>query len=262
MIPPPQRFEHPAMNTLFTVRMHCGDRRSAAAAAGMAFRLLEELEAALSRFRPDSEISRINALQAGESLLLSELTRDCLAIAFEAGRITDGLFEIALPDPVYPDGTDGAYQLDPDRPRITCIRPGRRIDVGGIGKGFALDRMAAVLRELGIASALISAGDSTHLATGPDAWEIAPAGSAEPRRVALRQEALSTSGLDVQGAHIVHPDTGAPPPYAFRRVWVRHASAALADACSTACMVMDAAELDAFSAARAADYAILTLPRS
>ena len=248
-------FDTQGMNALFTIRIHHHEGDEARRLAGNCFRQLEEIEAQLSRYRHDSDVSRISALKAGESMLLTEVTYRCLQRSIEAATMTAGLFDATLGSQTWGAGlrgeepVKGVLKLSPDRPEITCEAAGREIDFGGIGKGFALDEMASTLLDLGGESALLSCGSSTHLAIGNYTWSMALRGDKEEFKIELNSQALSASGIGEQGAHVVHPDTGQPPAYRFQRVWVVAPSAALCDALSTACLIMDEEELLDFAAA-------------
>ena len=234
-------FRHEAMHTVFKLRFGGETTTVPAILAGECFRLLDELEAHLSRFRPDSDVARIRQLKAGESLWVTEATEDCLRVALQAHIETDGLFDAAIPEPGEPRGE---LQIHPEKPFVQCTRPPCRIDLGGIAKGFALDKMAAHLQTLGCTSALLSAGGSTHLAYGPDTWPLRVAATGKQYR--LKNAALSYSGVDQQGSHIRHPETGVAPEYARKQATLQAASAALADAYSTAALLMNGEELERF----------------
>jgi len=247
------------MNAAFSLRLDCPDASQAEEAASACINQLEILDSELSRFRHDSDVSRINHLGAGQSLLVSEATYACLRQAFDIQAITAGLFDVTLGASTWPDGhapdrsADPAGQLElaPDRPLVTCLVPGREIDLGGIGKGFALDQLAITLKSYRIESALLCAAASTMLALGPHSWPIALTGNGEVERIGLQGRALSASGIGIQGAHVIHPDfLDDEPPYLFERVWLIADGAATADACSTACLLMADDEIDAFADVR------------
>ncbi len=242
---------HEAMNTTFSLRL-AGD--AAGLAGDLAFELfheLDRLEDKLSRFREDSEVTRINRLRAGESLRLSEECDACLRLALDLHGRTGGRFDVTLgraiehrkgggtgPAPA----STGQLALDPTEPMISCLEPGREIDLGGIGKGFALDQLNRRLDEWDAPDSLLAAGASTQLARGGRRWPIELRGEAASHGLELGEAALSASGTRIQGAHVVHPDpdwrgTG------WTRLWVIAASAAEADAWSTAAMLMDRDEL-------------------
>jgi thiamine biosynthesis lipoprotein len=258
-------FSAEGMNTLFSLRLRHEDRKVAEGFAGNGFRLLEELEADLSRYRPDSDVSRINNLATGESMLLNAPTYKCLRIALQATEHTAGLFDPSVGADTaighqrsMAGRAEGGFALSSERPEITCQLAGRKIDLGGVGKGFALDEMAAVLLDLGVDSALLSSGASTHLALGSKSWTLHLRGDLDGLELELSNEALSSSGLGEQGAHVVHPDTGGAPDYVFKRVWVVAESAALADAYSTACLLMNEAEVASFAEVRRRQVRIFT----
>lgn len=251
-------FEAEAMNTQFVLRIHHAVRSLAFGLAGNCFCQLEDLESELSRYRPDSEVSRINSLKAGDSMLLADATHRCLQRAMEATAATAGLFDITIgalteqsdDNVAMADVEEGRLALSPDRPQITCDVPGRQIDFGGIGKGFALDEMAVTLADLEVASAFLSSGGSTHLALGEKTWGVELVGDENRFKLKLKGKALSSSGTAELGSHVLHPDTGEAPEYSFKRVWVIADNAAHADAFSTACLLMDEQELQGFVASQ------------
>jgi len=232
--------------------MYYPDVNIAQSIAGCCFRLLEELEANLSCFRPDSEVCRINSLKAGESMLLSSTTYRCLRKALEASEKTAGLFDATLGSQMQDNRIEplcGRFSLSPDRPHIVCNEAGRKIDFGGIGKGFALEEMASTLKDQEVESALLSSGTSTHLAIGSRPWSFSLCGDRKPIEISLQEQAVSSSGIGIQGAHVIHPDLGISPAYHFKRVRVVADSATLADAFSTACLLMDPTEIESFQTA-------------
>lgn len=249
-------FSVEAMNTTFCLRLDHPDRKQAEDAASACFLRLEELESLLSRYRPDSDVSRINAMQSGESLLIDESTYNCLMEAAAAGRDTAGLFDVTLgaltqKNPPKESSTlDGQLEIALDRPQVRCLQAGRHIDLGGIGKGYALDQLALRLQDFQLHSALLCAGASTLLAQGPQAWPVLLQGDRDTLPISLCGQALSASGTGVQGAHVVHPDLPEQPNLVLKRVWLTAPSAAMADAYTTACLIMDREDLRGFHQAR------------
>ncbi len=250
-IPNLHRFDQQAMNTIFSLRIEHPDRAHALRTAGACFRELERLESVLSRYREGSDISRINSLRAGEQLFIEEATYECLKLAALAYGVTGGLFDVTLGARIEhrKQGQEGdlpplagRIELAPDRPLARCIEPGRQIDLGGIGKGYALDHLAGVLREAGIESALVGCAGSTLLCMGPREWPAVLQGETHQEKISLREEALSASGTGFQGAHILHPEEEQPETM-FRRVWIIAATAAMADAFSTASLLLTEAEI-------------------
>jgi thiamine biosynthesis lipoprotein len=247
-------FAHEAMNTTFHLRIPPGDPLHRRSVSRLCFEELDRLEGHLSRFIEGSDISQINAMQAGDRLFVSEACHACLIEALRMYQETGGLFDVTLGRRIEhlksgeegtPPAVEGHLMVDPERPLIVCEQPGRQIDLGGIGKGYALDCLREILIEWGIDSGLISAGASTQLAFGPPGWPIELAGDGERITLPLENEALSVSGTGVQGSHIVHPDGGeVGPGLAYKRLWLTAPTAARADAWSTAILLMTDEQID------------------
>lgn len=260
-IPDAHRFTHDAMNTTFSLRLRGVDQDVARGMAGECASLLDSLESRLSRFIEGSDVSRINHLRAGETLYLSEPCHQCLLLALEAHAHTGGLFDITLGTRIEHRKAGGGGPLPllagklavhPDVPAITCESPGREIDLGGIGKGFALDQLKLLLTEWGAPDALLAAGASSLLAFGPTAWPVDLIGEREAARVFLTNQALSASGTGIQASHIVHPGgPDAMPAMPCRRVWVIADTAALAEIWSTALMLVAPGDMPAWIAGHA-----------
>ncbi len=248
-----RRFSHEAMNTVFEVYATHANGQYAAQAAQAAFALVDRLEGELSRFRPNSDISRLNHLTAGESARVGEAAIECLLIARHLYDLTDGAFDVAI-------GTGlSSLEIDADAFLIRATAGGVRVDLGGIGKGYAVDLMAELLEDWGLDRAFVHAGFSSALALEPpagcDGWPLTLSDPGERSRVfarlSIRQTALSASGVR-KGDHILDPRTGAPVRGRLA-AWValprpvaaapaspglRLAPAAVADALTTAFMVL------------------------
>jgi thiamine biosynthesis lipoprotein len=232
-VPGVRRFSHVAMATVFEVHCVHGDERYAGQAAQAAFEVVDRLELELSRFVANSDVSRVNSLAAGEATRVSPSTMECLEIARR-------LYDL----------TGRAFDIDPDGFAVCARADGVHLDLGGIGKGYAADRMAELLEEWEVPHALVHGGFSSVLALeGPpdrEGWPLtlsAP-GPGENRvlaRVAARQTAFSASGTQ-KGAHILDPRTGQAAH--DRAAWValpRDAAgspAAVAEGLSTAFMIL------------------------
>jgi thiamine biosynthesis lipoprotein len=240
------QFNHRAMATHFQVRIANEERTYAAQAAQAALDLLDRLESRLSRFRSNSEIAQISRLAPGEKMRLSEPSFACLEIAKRMELVTHSAFS-ATPAALQTQASLPQWNLLREELCIRCETGQLQFDLGAIGKGFALDRMAELLRQWDCPSFLLVAGGSSILAGDPPnsspGWSCGLGDDDAPERYFLSHASLSGSGLAVKGQHIVDPRTGHP---ALRqaRAWVLADTAAESDAFSTACMVLSAPELE------------------
>jgi thiamine biosynthesis lipoprotein len=249
-----RRFSHEAMNTVFEVHVANADARYAAEAAQAAFALVDRLEGELSRFRPNSDIARLNHLRAGERARVGEAALECLLIARHLFDLTGGAFDVAIGSGL------PSLEIDGDTFEVRAAADGVRVDLGGIGKGYALDLVAELLEEWGLDRAFVHGGFSSALALEPPegagGWPLTLSNPREPsrvlRRLSMRQAALSASGVR-KGDHIRDPRSGhaargrlaawvalprpaGPGPEAAGGL--RLAPAAVADALTTAFMLL------------------------
>ena len=278
MIPSPvHRFSHQAMGSFFEVTIAGDEGSYAGQAAQAAFNEIDRLERLFSRFDPTSEISRIGRLRPGESLLIGVETFECLSVAERVRAETNGAFDINVRSAMKYGGSELNSQTHTEfQEEIRYVsansfelattgqgfevRLGERaggpwrpmdLDLGAIGKGYALDKALAVLADWSIVNALIHGGTSTAVAVGnapeKQGWPVGVGGGwpcqEAPREILLTGRALSGSGTEVKGQHIVDPRTGTPAR-GHAAAWALHPAAASADALSTAFMVMDTAEVE------------------
>jgi thiamine biosynthesis lipoprotein len=244
-----RRFSHAAMATVFEVHCAHPDAGYARQAAQAAFDLVDRLEAELSRFIANSDVSRINHLAASESTRVSPETMECLEIAWHLHALTAGAFDVSIGSGL------GRLELVPEEFAVHAREGGARIDLGGIGKGYAVDRMAEVLEEWEIPHALVHGGFSSVLALEAppdrDGWPLtlsAPGDGRVLARVSAQRRALSASGVR-KGDHILDPRTGRP--VRDRAAWASvpagseagDSPAAMAEGFSTAFMILSAEEV-------------------
>jgi len=252
------------MGTTFEVIFAESNAEYARQASQAVFTEIDRIEALFSRFDPCSEISMINRLNSGQSLSVSVDVYGCLTTAFLIQDRTKGAFDINF---AASNRTDSEWQrksvetrrskhgflvkYQDKQPEQMCC--GVDFDLGGIGKGFALDKALDIFRDWSIENALIHGGTSTALAIGDapqgkKGWPVGVGGNwpvLKEFRLFLKSRALSGSGFEVKGSHIINPETGQKASGHFG-AWVSHPSAAVADALSTAFLVMDPPEVAAY----------------
>lgn len=272
-VPGMKRFSHEAMATTFEVVVVHEDEHYAAQAAAAAFEEVDRLEGELSRFIENSDISRINSFFSGEPMLLGLDAFDCLEISARIYRETKGAFDItigslfkcwrnddgSLREPTEEElsvaraktGTD-LLSLNPDDHSVEVLAEGVQVDLGGVGKGYAVDQVAKLLREWDIDCALIHGGYSSVLALdGPadmKGWPVTMSHPGKGKRtlakVHFAGRALSGSGVQ-KGGHIIDPRT-ARPVKGKLAAWSSTPDAATGDALSTAFMVMQPEEIEEY----------------
>ena len=236
---------------------------------------LDRIEADLTIYLRDSEVSRINRLAASEPVAVSESTFQLLQRAARWSRLTDGAFDITAgplieawgftrrsgrkPSPQEIEAAlekvgHSKVQLDASDRSVRFARDGMSINLGAIGKGDALDRIAATLRTQGVGDFLIHGGNSSVIAAGDQVagsdsgWPVGLAHPTKPRRrlagVRLHNSALATSGSGKQFfhhrgrryGHVIDPRSGYPAGD-LMALTVMMPSAADADACATGLFV-------------------------
>jgi thiamine biosynthesis lipoprotein len=269
-IPGMKRFCHEAMATTYEVIMVYDDDRYARQAAAAAFDEVDRLEGELSRFIENSDITRINNLPAHQPLRLGLDAFECLQLSCRIYAETNGAFDITIGSLLglwrNEDGTPrtpsqeelnlarqhtgtGLLQLDESEHTVQLLASPVQVDLGGIGKGYAVDRVAELLREWSIDIALISGGYSSVLAldapVGTKGWPLTVSNPDNRKEIlarpCLQGRALSGSGLQ-KGRHIIDPRT-AQPVKNKHAAWASAPDAATADALSTAFMVMGPDEI-------------------
>ncbi len=233
-------FNHSAMATQFQVRIANEEKTYAAQAAQAAFALTDKLEAQLSRFRTNSDISQMATLMPGEKLRLSEPVFACLEIAKRMEQITRGAFSVTAAA-LKTQKNKPQWTLLKDEFSIRCDADKLEFDLGAIGKGFALDRMAELLHEWDCPAFMLVAGGSTILAGDAPletpGWSCGLGENNSSERYWLKNSSLSGSGLLVKGEHIFNPHTGETAGRQGR-AWALADTGAESDALSTAAMVL------------------------
>ena len=278
-----RRFSHNAMAAPFDVFVVHHDALYAEQAAWAAFEELDRLESNLSRFIDNSDVARINSLSGNCPLQIGLTTFECLRMSIEMCAQTNNAFDVTVGslyncwlnkdrtlrkpskkelDIARKKTGSNLLKLNESDHTIESRIDGVQIDFGAVGKGYAADKMGQVLREWGIKTALISAGQSTILPIGSPAdmpgWPLSLSDPADYRkliaRVYLAGQAISASGLH-KGPHIINPHSG--KPVTRQGAWATAQTAAVADALSTAFMVMPVDKIRAFCSAHTDTAALL-----
>jgi thiamine biosynthesis lipoprotein len=256
---PAHRFAHEAMGTIFEISVARAEEKYAGQAARAAFQEIDRLETLFSRFNACSEVSQINRLKPGESMAIGLETYECLKAAALISAETGGAFDVNFRSPtklkayeVFPART--GFVIEIQKSPDGMARKSVDLDLGGIGKGYALDKARAVLSDWGIERVLLHGGTSTALAVGSapggrpgeKGWPVGVGGTwtlpGIAKRVLLEERAMSGSGTEVKGRHILDPRTGGPARGALA-AWVSHPRGAVSDALSTAFMVLKPGEV-------------------
>lgn len=270
-IPHLHRFAHKAMATIYEIFISNEDAAYAQQAAHEAFTELDRLEQELSRFLPNSDIARLNHLAANQPLRLGLDAFTCLSLAQQVFTETSGAFDVTVGPLIkcwlHPDKTPRSpsadelaaarrnvgmqlLALDEIEHTVTLQAGPVHVDLGAIGKGYAVEVLAGLLREWDINTALIHGGRSSVFALGspPDmpGWPLTLSNPLQPQgilaRLHLCHQAVSGSGLQ-KGQHIINPRTGQPLT-GRRAAWAIAPSAAVSDAVSTAFMIMAPEEVE------------------
>ena len=246
---PPVRYEasHESMGTIFTVAVYGRDRTFLSEVVEQVFEEVDRLDEQMSNYKPDSELSVINREAASHPVIVEPGLFHLLEVCVQRSEQTGGAFDITvgplmkswgffrgrgrLPTPaelseVLKRVGYRHIKLDAERRTIQFDESGVEIDLGGIAKGYAVDRAVDILRSNGIASALVSSGTSSIYALGspPGAqgWKITLRDPYDAHKAAdvihLQNYSLSTSGsyerfFEIDGknyCHIMNPHTGWP----------------------------------------------------
>jgi thiamine biosynthesis lipoprotein len=284
----------------FEVFYRADEDSRAAETALQAFDLIDALEDQLSVFRDQSEVSRLNRRAAEAPVAVEPRLFRLLEQAAELHAATDGAFDITAGPLTKAWGfyrragrvpTDDELaearervgsrwlELDAAAQTVRFLRPGMEINLGAIGKGYALDRCVEWFAAAGIDDYILHGGQSSVLARGSRAgepgdgagWTVGVVHPQRPERrlaeVQLGNRALGTSGSGTQYfhhrgkryGHILDPRTGRPAEGVLSAT-VLAPTAAEADALATAFYVLDVEQTLEFCAARPEVAALLVLP--
>jgi thiamine biosynthesis lipoprotein len=250
------------------------DQAALGAARAIADAELAAVDLACSRFRPDSELSRLNS-SGGELTAVSELFAALIAEALRAAELTDGDVDPTCGQALVSAGYDRDFAelragaqtpgqaaspvpgwrsvwLDPARPAARLAR-GAQLDLGATAKAWAADRCAAMVAARAGCGVLVSLGGDVAVAGPPpgDGWQVrvtddhAAAADEPGQTVTIHSGGLATSSTTVRAwtaggrkqHHIIDPRTGEPVSSCWRTVSVAAATCADANIASTAAII-------------------------
>ena len=253
-----------SMGTMFDIVVYHGSRDDAESAIENAFAEISRLDDVLSHYKAGSNLSKLNREARRATVHVDPSLFDVLSQSTALSRRSGGKFDVTIAPllrtwkaaaaqgrrPTSNEVDEARRCVGSEKIRITppdeiaflsdCLE----LDLGGIGKGFAVDRALAVLKSAGIQHAMINAGGSSIAAMGAPpgrtGWPVLLGGTTTARRLLLlKGNSVSTSKQDPDAdfGHIIDPDTGAPvDPHTSVSVVAPHAT--LSDALSTTVLIL------------------------
>jgi thiamine biosynthesis lipoprotein len=264
------------MGTDVKVTFWTDDEDAAAKAAQKVFDEFDRLDALLSHWKDDSDVGKINAAAGGKPVVVSDETILILQRALEVSKLSHGIFDITVGsfkglwkfdqdmDGTIPDMKDVKKRLklvgwknvivDAKKKTVKLKKKGMMITLGGIAKGYAVDRGVAILQGLGFTDFIVQAGGDMYVAgsKGGKPWVV---GIRDPRGerddtfaiAPVENHSFSTSGDYERGFvkdgvryhHILDPRTGMPA-HATRSVTVMAKDAFTADSWSKVLFILGA----------------------
>ncbi len=266
-------FQQPKMGSMFTIQVWSSDSLKAAAAARQAFAMVDSLNEIFSDYNPDSELSKLSRTAGSNtSVNVSPALWDILTLSKEAWQKSGGWFDVTIgqsallwrqsrkekklpsPEPLKKARmTVGAdfMILNKDQQTVQLKKPGTKLDLGGIGKGYAAQRMLEIMQKSGFEESLCDAAGNMAIGKSPSGgWKIGVEWPGQRNQLlenwlVLNETAISTSGdvyqsVTIEGktySHIVSPKTGLGVTYQ-RQVTILSKDAAQADWLSTACYLL------------------------
>ncbi len=250
------------MDTEFSVSFGLNEDESlCGAAAAACFNRIDEIETLLSKFNDTSDVAVIGALRDGANAVVAPETIDVLVACAQVCAATAGAY-----DPTVEARNFSQLVLDVDHFRVGVRQGPVKLDFGGIGKGYALDECAKLLRseQFEMKNWLIDGGTSTIVVSGSRSpeetgWPLGVGGVWKDRTrlstvLRLTDGALSGSGFELRGEHVRDVRRGGAATR-WAQSWCRAGNATVADALSTAALALETRELE--SACQALEAHIL-----
>ena len=265
----------PVMGTVAEVKVVAPSEEAAGRALDAVFAELDAVDEAMSVYREGSDVARINASAGASSVSVGPGTIEVLEEAKSVSALSGGAFDATIGPLIdlwgfrslhfrEPGKAEveavlaglvgfGNIIIDPERGTVRLAKPGMSIDLGGIAKGYGVDRAARALREAGMERGLVNVGGDLYC-LGEKAWRV---GIRHPRaaeklmaRIDVANAAVATSGdyenyFESGGrryCHILDPRTGCPAETDVVSVTAVAGSCSQADAIATAVLVLGAAD--------------------
>jgi FAD:protein FMN transferase len=241
----PERFQYTQlhMGTQVRITLYAPDRDTAESAAEAAFKRFAELENIMSDYRPNSELMRLCDRAGGPAVPVSKELFFVLERAADLSRKSNGAFDVTVGPLIrlwraarksgrLPDPADIALAkplvgwkkvtLNSRRRTVRLAKPGMKLDLGGIAKGYANDEAMKLIRARGVRSAMLESGGDILVSDPPpgrSAWKIEvanPGVGVEKKVFEVKNRAIATSGdteqfVEIAGrrySHVVDPKTG------------------------------------------------------
>jgi thiamine biosynthesis lipoprotein len=273
---PDRKFEYhgSAMGTSISLFFWTDDEAKAAKAAEAVFKEMKRIDGVMTTWTPDSEVSQINAAAGQRPVVVSQETYAVIERAQDVSRRTRGIFDITvgafkglwkfdqdmdgtLPDPAQVKKRLALINyrdvvLDKSKRSVFLRRKGMSITLGGIAKGYAVDKAVKLLHDVGFVHFMVQAGGDMYISgkKGDKPWVV---GIRDPRSTAvatfastaIEDRSFSTSGDYERGFvkdgvryhHILDPRTG-QPARASRSVTIKAKDAFTADAWSKVMFIL------------------------
>ncbi|MBE6413021.1 MAG: FAD:protein FMN transferase [Verrucomicrobiaceae bacterium] len=248
-------FDYELMNTSLHIVLPNIDEQYAKSASYDCYCKLEIVEDLISMYRSGSDIAMLNEQRVGGIVKIADSTYECLMSAFNASVISKGVIDVCMGEyflkakndtffPKIETPRKGKFAFDAENYLVQKLEDGM-IDLGAIGKGFALERIEEILTEdWDIKNVFVSFGGSSIFAKGVDQngdnWQI---NLSENISLPLNNAYVGASGTAVLGSHIIDCRNGEVPQNMPYRTWAFTPSGAISDAMSTAFMILSPEEI-------------------
>ncbi len=245
----------PALGTFVEITVADKDKtpESIHRAIRKAFLEIERIENLLSKYKTNSDISRINKCSGHRSTEVSQETITLIEKSLEFSRLTNGAFDITVQPLVQSKAGFSNIKITEQDKSVFLTNPEMALDLGGIAKGYAVDKAVVILKQERIKSALVNAGGDIYAFGIPQeskGWQIALQHPRKPDAILtvleIQDKAVATSGdyqryVKISGQrynHIIDPRTGYPCADVPASVTVLAADCLSADALATSLFVL------------------------